>query len=100
MVGQRCLVILQAESWNADENAETSKDIRSMNKEERIMNSKSSKVSAIVSLVLRAVALGMGVATIVMGILGTVPVETLVSLLAIGLFTLALDALDRGPEPE
>ena len=64
------------------------------------MNAKSNKVSTIISLVLRAVALAMGVAVIVLGILGVAEVDTLVTLLSIGLFTLALDALDRGPEPE
>ena len=64
------------------------------------MNAKSTKVSTIISLVLRAVALAMGVAVIVLGILGVAEVDTLVTLLSIGLFTLALDALDRGPEPE
>jgi hypothetical protein len=33
-------------------------------------------------------------------ILGTVEADTLITLLSIGLFTLALDALDRGPERE
>ena len=64
------------------------------------MNTKSKNVSAIISLVLRAVALAMGVVTIVLGVLGVADVETMITLLAIGLFTLALDALDRGPEPE
>lgn len=64
------------------------------------MNTKSSKVSIIISFVLRAVALAMGVATIVLGILGAAEVATQVTLLGIGLFTLALDALDRGPQPE
>ncbi len=64
------------------------------------MNKSKTNVSAITSLVLRAVAMAMAVATVVMSILGTVGTETLVMLLGIGLFTLALDALDRGPEPE
>jgi hypothetical protein len=64
------------------------------------MPTTSKKVSAIISLVLRAVALAMGVAVIVLGILGVAEIETLVTLLSIGLFTLALDALDRGPELE
>lgn len=59
------------------------------------MKESTPNVSTILSLVLRAVAMAMAVATIVMSILGTVPVETLVMLLGIGLFTLALDALDR-----
>ena len=64
------------------------------------MNTKGNKVSTIISIVLRAVAMAMAVAAIVLGVLGTAEVDTLVTLLAIGLFTLALDALDRGPEPE
>ena len=64
------------------------------------MNTSSKKVSAIISLVLRAVALAMGVVVIVLGILGVAEIDTLVTLLSIGLFTLALDALDRGPELE
>jgi hypothetical protein len=64
------------------------------------MKTSSERVSTIISLVLRAVAMAMGVATIVIGILGAAEAETLITLLGIGLFTLALDALDRGPEPE
>ncbi len=64
------------------------------------MKTSTSNVSAIISLVLRAVAMAMAVAAIVMSILGTVDAETLITLLSIGLFTLALDALDRGPELE
>ena len=64
------------------------------------MNTSSKNVSAIFSLVLRAVAMAMAVAAIIMSILGTVETSTLITLLSIGLFTLALDALDRGPNPE
>ena len=64
------------------------------------MKTSTKNVSAIISLVLRAVAMAMAVAAIVMSILGTVEADTLITLLSIGLFTLALDALDRGPEPE
>lgn len=64
------------------------------------MNTSSKKVSTIVSLVLRAVALAMAIVTIVLGVLGTAGVDILITLLAIGLFTLALDAMDRGPQPE
>ena len=59
------------------------------------MNNSTPNVSAILTLVFRAVALAMAVVTIVMSILGTVPVETLVMLLGIGLFALSLDALDK-----
>ncbi len=64
------------------------------------MKTSSSNVSTIFSFVLRAVAMAMAVATVVLGILGTADTDTLVTLLGIGLFTLALDALDRGSEPE
>ena len=50
----------------------------------------------IASLVLRAVSLAMGVAVVVLNILGTADTNTSSTLLGIGLFALALDALDRG----
>lgn len=49
----------------------------------------------IVELILKAVAMGMAVASIVLGILGAVPVETNVTLLSIGLLGLALAALQE-----
>jgi hypothetical protein len=55
-------------------------------------------VSHIVSLALRGVALAMGAATVILGILNAVSAETAVILLGIGLFTLALDTLDQGKE--
>ena len=64
------------------------------------MKTTTNSVSTIISFILRAVAMAMAVATIVLGFLGTAATETLVTLLGIGLFTLALDALDRGPELE
>ena len=63
------------------------------------MKTSSSKLSTFISFILRAVAMAMGVAVIVLGILGTVETSALITLLGIGLFTLALDALDRGPKP-
>jgi hypothetical protein len=48
------------------------------------------------SLVLKGVALAMGVATVVLGILGTASASTLISLLGIGLFCLAAWALQKG----
>ena len=50
------------------------------------------------ALVLNAVALAMGVASIVLGILGAVPVQTNVMLLSIGLAALALNQLDKQDE--
>jgi hypothetical protein len=64
------------------------------------MKTSTNRVSTIISFVLRAVAMAMAVATVVLSILGTAETATLVTLLGIGLFTLALDALDRGPELE
>ena len=64
------------------------------------MNTSSKNVSTIFSFILRAVAMAMAVASIVLGILGTADTSTLVTLLSIGLFALALDALDRGPQPK
>ena len=64
------------------------------------MKTTTNSVSTIISFVLRAVAMAMAVAAIVLGILGPADTQTLVTLLSIGLFTLALDSLDRGPELE
>jgi hypothetical protein len=50
-------------------------------------------VQSAANLVLKAVALGMAVASVVLGILGAVDVSTQVTLLGIGLFALALLAL-------
>jgi hypothetical protein len=49
--------------------------------------------SEIVQLVLKAVGMAMGVASVVLSVLGTVPVQTNVMLLGIGLFALGLAAL-------
>jgi hypothetical protein len=49
----------------------------------------------IVQLVLKAVGLAMGVASVVLSVLGTVPVQTNVLLLGIGVFALGLAALDQ-----
>jgi len=49
--------------------------------------------SRILDLVLKAVAMGMAVATVVLGILNTATIETMVTLLSIGLLALALAAL-------
>ncbi len=48
---------------------------------------------SIVNLVLKAVAVAMGVAVVVLSILGTAAPNTLITLLGIGLFTLALWAM-------
>lgn len=49
----------------------------------------------ILSIVLRAVAMAMGIAVIVMSILGVTEASTLIMLLGIGLFAIGLDALNR-----
>jgi len=49
----------------------------------------------IVQLVLKAVGMAMGVASVVLSLLRTVPAETNVMLLGIGVFALGLAALDR-----
>jgi hypothetical protein len=54
------------------------------------MNSQS-----IISLILRGIAIAMGVAAVVLGILGSTTVESLVTLLGIGLFALAIWSLQQ-----
>ena len=51
--------------------------------------------SGILQLILKAVGMAMGVASVVLSVLRTVPVETNVILLGIGVFALGLAALDR-----
>jgi hypothetical protein len=51
--------------------------------------------SGIVQLILKAVGMAMGVASVVLSVLKAVPVETNVLLLGIGVFALGLAALDR-----
>ena len=46
-------------------------------------------------LVLTAIALAMSVASVVLGILGTVPMETTVILLGIGLFAISVAKLQK-----
>ena len=53
------------------------------------------KVQSIVSIVLKAVAVGMSASSIVLGFLGVAGVDTHVTLLGIGLFTLAIAALQK-----
>jgi hypothetical protein len=57
------------------------------------MKETQSKVQDIVQLVLKAVAVGMSVASMVLGYLGAVGPETQVNLLGLGLFALAVAAL-------
>ena len=46
--------------------------------------------STLMKTVLKAIALALSVAVIVLGILGNTPVETQITLLGIGLFTVVL----------
>ncbi|UCE00362.1 MAG: hypothetical protein JSV42_06450 [Chloroflexota bacterium] len=50
-------------------------------------------VKSIINLILKGIALAMGVAVVVLNVLGTAAVETLVTLLGIGLFSLGIWAL-------
>jgi hypothetical protein len=54
------------------------------------------KNQPIMSLILRGLAIAMGVAAVVLGILKTTDALTLTTLLGIGLFALGVDALNRG----
>ena len=56
---------------------------------------KKTNVAGIVELVLKAVALAMGVATVVLSLLGAVETGTLVLLLGLGRAALGLVALDQ-----
>ena len=57
-------------------------------------------IGGIVTLVLRAIALAMAVAAIVLGALGTATVATQVTLLGMGLFGLALASLQQEERDE
>ena len=52
------------------------------------------RIREIIALAFKAVALGMSAAAIALGVLGTAP-ATLVPMLAIGLFCLAITALQE-----
>ena len=58
------------------------------------------RAGKLVDLVLKAVAMGMAVASIVLGVLKGAAVETHITLLGIGLFALALAALQKADETE
>lgn len=49
----------------------------------------------LVPLILKGFALAMGVAAVVLSILGTAPPATLITLLGLGLFSLAVWALQK-----
>ena len=54
------------------------------------------KNQPLLNLILRGLAVAMGVAAVVLGILKTTDAITLTTLLGIGLFALSVDALNRG----
>ena len=56
------------------------------------------KIGAIIDLVLRAVGMAMGVAAVVLNILGTSDTDTLLTLLGIGVFCLGLAALSQAQD--
>ena len=58
------------------------------------------QVSKITALILKAVALGMSVAVVVLNILGASTIETSVTLLSIGLLAMALGAFTDMKEPD
>jgi hypothetical protein len=55
------------------------------------------KTQSMIDLILRAVALAMGVAVVVLAILGSASLQTLAILLGLGLFAIALWSF-QGPE--
>ena len=54
------------------------------------------KYQSLIQVVLKAVALAMSVASMVLGYIGAVDTGTPVGLLSLGLFTLAVAALQNG----
>jgi hypothetical protein len=58
------------------------------------MNPTQGQRAKLVNLILKAVALGMGVAVIVLNVLGTATTQTSVTLLSFGLTALAMAALN------
>ena len=57
------------------------------------------QLGGIIDLALKGIALAMAVAVVVLGILDAITVETSVTMLAIGLFALALYVLGNTEEP-
>ncbi len=58
------------------------------------------KYEAIIDLILSAIALAMSVASIVLGIVDAAALETIVTLLGIGFFALALGSLQKAESGE
>jgi hypothetical protein len=59
-----------------------------------------SRVSKVTALILKAIALAMAVAVIVLNIMGEAIVETTITLLAIGLLAMALGSFTDIKEPD
>ena len=57
------------------------------------MEKKQNRVQEIIRLVLKAVAVGMSVASLVFGYIGAVDASMQIALLSLGLFALSVDAL-------
>jgi TRAP-type uncharacterized transport system fused permease subunit len=62
--------------------------------EKGVMFMETKNVGKLVDLILRAIAVGMAVAAVVLNVLATVPAETQILMLGIGVFCLAIIALD------
>jgi hypothetical protein len=58
------------------------------------------QANKITALILKAVALAMSVAVVVMNVLGATTVETSISLLSIGLLAIALSSFTGVKEPD
>ena len=56
-------------------------------------------IQSTINLILKAVAIGMAVASVTLGFLGSIDVTAQVGLLGIGLFALALVALQKTEVP-
>jgi hypothetical protein len=59
------------------------------------MNTVKESAGTIVNIVLKAVALGMAVTVVVTGILGVLDAQAHITMLGVGLFGLAVTALDK-----
>jgi hypothetical protein len=59
------------------------------------MNTERESVGNIINIVLKAVALGMAVTVIVTSILGLMDPQVYITMLAVGVFGLAVTALDK-----
>ena len=58
------------------------------------------QVSRVTALILKAIALAMSVAVVVLNIMGEATVETSITLLAIGLLAIALSSFTDVKEPD